>query len=520
MSSNNLKLGNVSSNNTLKKYKTPKSRTLKIKSHPQKHSILNFKIKFEAFFKEHDKLEDYQVSNEMIQPYLLKNGFSGITADKWLLILKSNRYLLYLDQFITFNYYTVLFPEMTIKDFITEYYYDLYIAKKINTKIKKIESQKITKLIKIYSHEIYKGLKKLISQFNIGENTQNITDTAIIQAHGRIDLSTSYCVVPQNIIIAFTTPFNKYQNITTNPLNIINSIFEITNYEIQNNSSFTSNPACSFRSDNCLKNTVYYYPGQIIPNYDLTFDISRRQEKDFGFYTDINTNKKEDIFEKGGISFYQTSICDIFSKSIDSIQNKIIYINSCRKCDNVLDHINTEFLYRYEHIITFINIMACGILDETNYNLCNPETFNFIKHIEDESEPMLTGDNVSQNLFFDTALSFAFKENKIKKPLYFGSNPEKWQATLRMLNTLNDNEKLEYTLEIYTYLINMMSRHPELYSQRLLELFADIRDNPSKGFDKFFKKHDPISIMVDLVKVDVAEEYKNKINAIVAQIQK
>ena len=131
MSSNNLKLGNVSSNNTLKKYKTTKSRTLKIKSHPQKHSILNFRIKFEAFFKEHDKLEDYQVSNEMIQPYLLKNGFSGITADKWMMILKSNRYLLYLDQFITFNYYTVLFPEMTIKDFITEYYYDLYIAKKI-----------------------------------------------------------------------------------------------------------------------------------------------------------------------------------------------------------------------------------------------------------------------------------------------------------------------------------------------------------------------------------------------------
>ena len=514
MSSNNLKLVNVSSNNTIKKHKTLKPRTLKIKNLEYKEKILDFKIRFEHFFKAHDKLEDFEVSDKMIQAYLLKNGFVGIAADKWLRIFKSNRHLLYLDQFITFNYFTVLYPELTINDFIGKYYYDLYIAKKI----KKPGSHKISTLKKKYSHEIYKTLEKLISQFQIGANTQNISDTAIIQAHGRIDLSTSYCIVPQNVIIAFTTPFNKYPNIKTNPLNIIDAMFEITNYEIQTNTKFLSNPACSFRSDNCLKNTVYYYPGQIIPNYDLTFNISRPEELDFGFYTDNTTNNPTAIFEKMG-SFFQTSICDIFNKSIDAIQNKIIYINCCRYCDNVLDHITTEFLYRYEHIITFINMMDCLVLDEKNYNLCELDTFQFVKHISDEYEPRLSANNTTQNMFFDSALSFAFKENTIKKTMYLGSNPEKWLTTLRILNTLTDTKKLEYTLQIYNFLINRISWHSELYSQRLLELFGNIRDNPSPGFSKFFIKHIPISIRVDLDKHEVSEEYQDKINTIISQIQ-
>ena len=195
--------------------------------------------------------------------------------------------------------------------------------------------------------------------------------------------------------------------------------------------------------------------------------------------------------------------------------DKIIYINCCRKCDNVLDHITTEFLYRYEHIISFINMMNCSKFDETNWDLCSSEALRFIKHIENDYEPKLSANNLSKNLFFDSALSYSFKQNSIKKSMYLDDDPVKWSLTLNILNEASDDDKLEYTLQIYTYLINMMSRNPELYSQRLLDLFVNISDNKSPGFMKFFEKIDPISIMVDLDKDYIPEEYQEQIKELV-----
>lgn len=500
------------SNNTIKRTLHGKSKTIKIKAIKSrtnsKNDIKKFKTMFESFFRKHDKLEKYRITSEMLAPYIGVNNFET-DKSKWVAVFKLARYLLYLDQFITFNYYTVLFPEMSIEDYIDEYYYILYVARKINTKAKSVKH-----IIWEYKTAIYKELNELITKFDMKNNRDNIQGISIIQSHGRIELSTSYCIVPQNVIIAFTTPFNKYQNIRTNPINIINSIFDITKFEQQQNSEFLSNPACSFRFDNCLKNTVYYYPGQIIPNYDLGFDLSNPNDAANGFYTDIHTNNKELIFDKFGTS-YQTTICELFNKSLKYIENKIIYINCCRKCDNVLDHITTEFLYRYEHIISFINMMNCSKFDETNYNLCSSNDLQFIKHIEDGHEPGLASNNIDKHPFFDSAISYAFKQNSIKKNMYLGSDPVKWKSALEMLNRLSDNDKLEYTLQIYNYLINMMTRNPELYAQRLVDLFTVIHDTKSEGFMRFFVKKKPISIMVDLDKDYVPEEYQEQIKELI-----
>jgi hypothetical protein len=517
MSANKLELPKLASNkqasnNTLKNTKHSKSKTIRIKSvsvRKTKNDIKKFKIMFESFFAEHDKLEKYKVSSMVLDPYITANKFENDKL-KWLEVFKSARHLLYLDQFITFNYYTVLAPEMSIADFITEYYYDLYVARKIKTK-----GKLVLQIIWEYRNAIYKELNELIKKFNMTNNRNNIRDVSIIQSHGQIDISTSYCIVPENVIIAFTAPFNKYQNIRTNPTKIVNSIFDILQWEIHKNSNFLNNPACSFRSDNCLQNTVYYYPGQIIPNYDLTFNSSERMEKDFGFYTSKETNNKELIFEQVDVSSYQTSICEMFNKSMEAIENKIIYINCCRKCDNVLDHITTEFLYRYEHIISFINMIPCNKFDDTNWELCSREDLRSIKHIEDRYEPQLSANNTTKHLFFDSALSYAFKQNSIKKSMYLDDDPVKWSLTLNILNEASDDDKLEYTLQIYTYLNNMISRKPELYSKRLVDLFTNIHDNPAPGFMRFFEKQKPISIMADLDNDYVPEDYQKKITELV-----
>jgi len=459
--------------------------------------IQNFKNQFESFFKDHDIIEEYEVSDDVIIPYLNVNGFQeSARIDIWKQILKKNRYLLYIDQFITFYYNAVIDNKFTIQKFIDEFYFELYIAKSID---KKTKINDYDEILGAYSAEIYKELDKLLDNISSGYTTDKIDGISVILAHGSIDISTSYCIVPDNVIIAFTAPFNKYLNSNINSQ--INAIFDLTSAEIEKdkrgqreypgyNQSFLTNPTCSFKYNECFKNIIYFYPGQFIPNYSLSFNTKNENDKLTGFYQQKDIIIREEFFSNKYVyepNYRYTFINEIFEnpEKLKMIKNKIIYINCCRKCDNILPHITLEFLYRYEHIINFINISKC-LSFEMSQETCKFNAYDlFYKTIPGRSAAAMqpiTSNNTQYNLFYDSALSYSFKTNYIKKQMYLGKSPEKWESALNILDELTDENKKEYSIQMLIYLFVMIKRNKELYTQRIIDLL-----NRILTYDKNFR---------------------------------
>ena len=488
--------------------------------------IQNFKNQFESFFKDHDIIEEYEVSDDMIIPYLNINGFQeSPRIDIWKQIFKENRYLLYIDQFISFGYITIIDHNFTIQKFIDEFYFKLDIAKKID---KQTKINDYDKILGLYSAEIYKELEKLLYNISNGFNTDKIDGISVILAHGNIDILTSYCIVPDNIIIAFTAPFNKLLSANINTQ--LNAIFDLTSAEIEKdkrgereypgyNQSFLTNPTCSFKYNECFKNIIYFYPGQVIPNYSLSFNTNNEADKLCGFYPQKDINIKEALFNNLNINkpnILSTSINDIFNnpQKLEMIKNKIIYINCCRKCENILPHITLEFLYRYEHIINFINISRC-LSFEMRQESCKINTYDlFYKtnaSVLARNMQPITSNNTKYNFFYDSALSYSFKTNYIKKQMYLGKSAAKWESALNILDELTNTSKVEYSIQILTYLFVMIKRNQVLYTQRIIDLLNRILTYDENfrlliisSFPKWLIKN--LSILIDIIPEDQYKE--------------
>ena len=478
-----------------------------------KSNIENFKIMFENLFITHDIQEGYSVSDEMIQPYLDNNGFTK-KLQIWLDIFKNNRFLLYLDQYINFNNYIAFDNTISIDRFVKEYYYNLPIAKKIILG----DDATYATILTAYSMKIYSELNKLINYQIRDDRTREIRDTAFIFTHGELNINTSFCIVPDNVIIGFITPFNKYliNNSSTNDL-LIREVFNITSQETASNPNFLINPSCSLRYDNCLNQTIYYYPGQLIPNYVFeTTSLSKA-----GFYTDKETNIIDTVFNTEFAFNYTSSISEIFGEKYDYIKNKIIYIGSCRKSDIVLSHLATEFLYRYEHIISFINMSQCFSFNDTNI-ITDCKSTNWLYQKYDLRQGAISGVNSNtSNLFYDSALSYIFKENYIKKDMYLGASDIKWKTVLYILPKLSSTSQLEYINQIYKYFITMMSNNSKLYSSRLVELFEFVKTHKTlKSIIYFLKNITKSKIMNDITNnSNILLAEKKKIMKIIKSIK-
>ena len=436
-----------------------------------KQQFERFRQQFEDLFAYMDREQEYEVSDEMIEPYITnhRNNLSSppeiySTAQK---LFKSHRYLLYLDQFIAFVNEFAREPKFptSFTSFTSNNYFDLPIASRVIPKLAMASNNHgHGNLAQEYSAEVYRELQPINDK--VQRTSRNVRDISLICCHGGLDTDEiSFLVVPDDVIIAFPTPLNKSQSSS-----FTNQIFFDILEPYRTNPGFLANPACYFRSDNCLMHTIYYYPGQLIPNFKFSYKTSIDWENaEMGFYpNNPHENMRDELFSKGIGTKYSTDIAELFKDKLEFLKNKITFINCCRSCDSDISNIETEFLYRYEHIITYMNISNClAIESDINNGRCKDNTFRR------SLKPHKIAENFSgHSYFYDPTLLSTFKDIKPKKHEYLSKDDTKWNRTIDKLNKLTSINQEKYFSIILQNLLRHIKDNPKLFSDRILDLFS------------------------------------------------
>lgn len=485
------------------------------KVHSKIKRINRFRKQFERLFSYHDSEEKYYLEYEMILPYLESNLLVGNT---WKNIFFHNRFLLYLDQFV--NFIKSASKNNNIQEFIEREYFTLPCANQINSDESLLNASEKDKL-SAYSKLTYNAIEGVISSFN---QPRKIDDIAILYSHGSLETKNKrFFKVPDNVIIGFITPINKLgTGGNDNPFFL--KLFDVIQEYEQKHPDFINNPACHLRYDDCLKQVRYYYPGQLIPDYIFSINLSVDWENtNLGYYNNINDikqNNRNELFNKSDNQLI-TSIHDLFENKTQLITNKLIYINCCRKIDFFWDKISVEFLYRYEHIITYINISECLEIPKQNYEKCKDDNNQFLK-IQNK-QTFAKSDNTKYQYFFDSALSYSFLDedrNLIKKGKYLLKNYENWIATLK--NISKSKQNYQYLVDMILNLLSMINADKnaeenadknDLYLNRLMELFSYYYQTNIHFIEKFFKEYpfvfDKIICTFDSKKIP--DSYSHKI---------
>lgn len=375
--------------------------------------IDRFKTYFEQSFAKYDEANPkYKITNRMLTNYTFKNIDDINKRNIWTDCFINNRHLLYLDQFLNLLNIIISRPISIAYLSSNDNYFNLPIALSVNRDIRLSSNYEYTlqEITKKYNDSIYKQMVEYQSGI-LETTTKNITDISLISAHGGIFDNEQFIKVPNDIIIAFVITINKYSyQISDDIENIKQTLIEMQNNpNLSEKHEFFNNPACSFRNTGCLNQAVYYYPGQYIPNFSLGM-MPGENDRHFGIYK----NLKEPIFVEPIFELtnnrYNLYISDILTKHYDYFKKEIIYITCCRKCDMELQKQAVELLYRYEHIITHLNMSYClSFANNSNKYKCRSDKEGGSKQHE------LAKNNENTSLFYDSATLGMFQSNKLPK---------------------------------------------------------------------------------------------------------
>ena len=510
--------------------------------------INRFKHKFEMLFDTHDKNEGYQVTNNMIEPYLTNLDITEKKSNPtnyqkkytmWLDILKNYRHLMYLDQYISlYNYCNTNISNTgvcKIDKFInansskltttrnasatgatgatgadsgTSLYFHLPILELINNTINAKQIPLIkTEIVRNYSEHVYEQINNIMSSNKLSiASMSNINDILVIASHGGVGYPLELIKVPDNVVIAFPTPLNKLSYDRLNIFKILHQFIDDPN--------FYRNPACYFRGNTCLKHTVYFYPGQYIPNYILSYNTDIEWEKtELGIYNRVGQIDNI-LFTNTEKNTYETTLKFLFNTKLSYLENKIIYFSCCRPCDFNIPNNETEFLYRYEHITTYMNISNCINFKGNITKGCGADLF----YKYDSSGTFAkTANNTKNKWFFDSALSYTFNPNNIKKLTYLSSNDSKWLATINKVNKLTTKKQIEYINHITLMLLNQLTDDTaELYSDRIIELLDVVKYKSNlyyAGKDKSSAKDDDSYLYMWISNYDILTKIYNVFKA-------
>ena len=475
-----LLLGPTNSSNSTKSsnYTITKLSELKTSNLNYDPQIKKFMLLFEGKIKEHDDTEytdasgnnnkRYTVSTEMLGPYLRKNKLTyDPTTQIWQELFIKHRYLLYLDQFCRFIDFikskkTNSGELINLGSFIEHHYFELPIAaKNMNDSLPSANNQQLT--TQTYTRQVYDKFAETMTSLQTRHTMSMINDFMFLYAHGGLGhiSDVNMLTVPDNVVIAFITPFNKIEATVRKEIhqklkllsNIIKSFIDT-----KKQNDFYKNPACFLRDVPFMSNTVYYYPGQLVANCLFSYDPKKSDDNYsenlyMGLYNNTQTNMRDEFFVKESDKpEFRTSLLDIFTtpEKLKLISGKVLFISCCRGSDSYIDDITTEFLYRYESIITFYNMSVCNsplptISADMSKAISNANIF--IKFVDTEKGVFKPSARNSHDykLFYDSALSYKFA-------LGYTRNAKKQRHSentvgamfLKGLNKLGDAEKLDY----------------------------------------------------------------------------
>jgi hypothetical protein len=402
---------------------------------------------------------------------------------------RTNRHLLYLDQFINFVEITHDKLRHSINTGLTTYINHYFVL----PIVKEILSETPTFNDTAYSNKIYERMNILYNKYY---KKRDITDMAIFTCHGGIGNQIDFSIVPENVIIAFTTPFNKFLFTDDTISKRIFEMFKKVASDSAQFQNFLNNPACFLRGDSCMKHTVYYYPGQLIPNIYLSFDMENETDKKediIYIIRDSKTYSRKQIFkEKDNTKIYEIKISDLLLKIKDDTQsflkNKLIYINCCRSAQDELYDRYIEFLYRYETIISHLNMSYCNTINNnigTNIgNSCHDYTFKKISLNLTKKENSKEKDNIP--FFYDPLLSSKFNESGETIKLHMYQDLTKLGTVITVLNNLKGSAVVHKFAELFIHISKTTSTNK---GDLLVELFTKVNKNNDELVNYFIENN-------------------------------
>ncbi len=322
--------------------------------------------------------------------------------DLWLNLFKTNRHLLYLDQFIN---YSNLGAEIDGIEYDTSIMYnefiDLPIARSVMNDLlsNKIESLNV---LNEYSTRVYNGMKKLMKR--IYSIPRKITHVTTIYTHCSLDKDNKILVVPNDIILGFITPINYYGFADSG--NKGKYYAEVHDRLVGNNAYFNA-PECHLRDNKTFFMTTYYYPGQIVQNWKLSLSLNVEIDE-MGAWNQLDKYDHDLLFNKSDTEYY-TNLADIFQNpaKLSLFKNSVMYVMGCRRCQLDTEPINVELLYRTEHILSMLQKSNCI---EKSYNLKYNNLFSekmFAKVLPKHEKYKLQ----DITLFYDPALGSIFSNS-------------------------------------------------------------------------------------------------------------
>ncbi len=399
--------------------------------------IINFRELYAGYFHEspqdpHNSLnnnvmEPVIINEDHVRPYIanLLKLHPGISHYRELLtkLYVTNRELLYLDQFITYYNYVKLKEKskitVSLQDYCKRHYYDLICLNSLAKSLEK-HDYSYSQLLKVYTDSLYTTLNLVYTK----PNTDNITDINWISAHGLYD--SKLCIVPDDVIILLRTPFNKYGILKKQDITDYHETFD----KLRTNKDFLQNPTCYLRTHPHYKNSVLYYPGQIINNWLINYE-SEEETDDGGFgYYNTQRHKLSTIIEPGEFNGLITLFTD--PEKYAKIKGKLIIISGCRGMDHQTAPVKeTEMIYRTEFITHTLNTSTCISFPTADYGKNNKHIqHNYLRwhtivtHANEKNTNPYHNTDVNHKLVLDPVLSIrgGAKINTIKKHHIKGSN--------------------------------------------------------------------------------------------------
>ena len=236
----------------------------------------------------------------------------------------------------------------------------------------------------------------------------NIDKVLCIDTHGAN--IPSYFKVPDNIILCFQTPINKYgvaSSYIKADLSLLISYLILHHYD-----AFLKNPKNFLNNFACTSNFTYYYPGQIVPDLELSSDVAWDAVTKYTKDSDPIITKYID----------KIKLSEYVRKSNN--QNSFILLSACRRCSLNIIPPFTELFYRSEYFYTIFNNTFMYKLHElvpskliNQLTVCNKYLSTELSYSKNNRNHMPIKKIKNFKLFYDPGLSININDLAIIQQL-------------------------------------------------------------------------------------------------------
>jgi hypothetical protein len=390
------------------------------------------------------------------------------------------------------NLYTKFVEEIKNGFFINRGRYARYTYP-LEKLLNKTDSVSVAPMVKPFLEDLYQSTVNLdFIKDTIPKQNINLWFSS---SHGAINSSQKKTILPQNVILIYITPINRY-GVDLKEHNVrLYHLIQSYQIWIKNNPSSNIN-ICDIlkmiQSFQCFLEASIFLPGQEYVDVIFEFKTSKENSTDIsdGLY------KFEDKIQT--ITNPKSYVSSVIEQNInkDPAQLNIYFVNCCRMCNSYISDAFTERIYIYEF---FFGLLNSFIID----NLSTIKEFDILRDYDCEYQIEYKKTNKRSNVFFDAIMNKSLSPtktlmNEIKKIIQKKLTSEEKSKEISRILELSKINKLKKTqlknliINIYIkYLLyqdDLTTNFDNTFLKLLLELVLENQEIEISFFERFLIK--------------------------------